>query len=109
MDKIKLRDESEVGVFEVVFNLTRQNMADILGEWANRGMKDYRDGLALGKLCQNKHRTIQGSIIRICLGIIIGMSVGVEYTDERNETPIAMGKKLAEMVAHDELNMGYMI
>lgn len=109
MDNIRLRNGTEIGVCEITKNLTRRNLADILSDWLNMGFKDYEDGRALGKMLQTEHRTIQGVIIRFCLGIIIGMSKDVQYTDARNETPIEMGKKLAKMVEDGELNMGYLI
>lgn len=109
MDNVRLRTDTEISVFDITKNLTRRNLADILSEWLNMGFKDYKDGVALGKMFQTEHRTMQGVIIRFCLGVIIGMSKDVQYTDARNETPIEMGKKLAKMVEDGELNMGYLI
>lgn len=86
------------------------DMADFLDDYCNIGMKDYENGVKVGKLCQNKHRTIQGSIIRFCLGVIVGLSdVDERYTDARNEMPVAMGKKIAEMLKDGTLKMGWMI
>jgi hypothetical protein len=113
MDNIVIKrygseEEEEVSAYLVGKCATSQNMADILDEYCNCGMKDYRDGLIVGRLCQNKHRTIQASIIRFCLGVIVGLS-GVEYTDARNETPVKMGKKIESMIKSGDLIMGYMI
>jgi len=101
-------DLEEVSVWGVARGMDSENMSDLLGDYLNVGMKDYREGLAVGKLCQNKHRTIQASIIRFCLGVIIGLS-DTEWTDARNETPVAMGKEIARQIEAGELNMGWMI
>lgn len=102
-------DATKLDTYGFAESAKHEDFANLLDDYCNIGMKDYSNGVRVGKLCQNKHRTIQGSIIRFCLGVIIGMSVGVEYTDARNETPIAMGKKLAKMIEDGDLNMGYMI
>ena len=108
--------ESNVGWVEtgtvstsaVARGMSSENFAEVIADFLNSGMKDYRQGLAVGKLCQNKHRTLQASIIRFCLGIIIAIS-DTEWTDARNEAPVAMGKEIARQIEAGDLNMGYMI
>ena len=107
-------DLEEVSVWGVARGMDSENMSDLLGDYLNVGMKDYREGLAVGKLCQNKHRTIQASIIRFCLGVIIGLSTPEKegekvWTDARNETPVAMGQELSRQIESGELKMGWMI
>ena len=103
-----------VGVGAIARGLTVQNMADLLGDYLNTGMKDYREGVTVGRLCQRNHRTIQASIIRFCLGVIIGLSTPEKegekvWTDARNETPVAMGQEILRQIEAGELNMGWMI
>jgi hypothetical protein len=71
-------------------------------------MKDYRNGLQVGRDFRNAHRSLQGSAIRFALGIIIGLSEQ-EYTDARNETPVEMAQKIAKMIGDGTLNMGFLI
>jgi hypothetical protein len=85
-----------------------KQFAEFFGEYLNVGMKDYRCGEETGKFLRSEHRTVQGSLIRFCLGVICGMSEQ-EYTDARNETPVLMAKKIAQLVKDGELKMGYMI
>jgi hypothetical protein len=89
-------------------SLTLANMAELLQDYVNSGMKDYRDGEVVGKLLQTSHRTLQASVIRFCLGVIIALGKQ-EYTDARNETPVAMAKKITILLENGELKMGYMI
>lgn len=116
MDKITLKiygkdgwvDGEEVSVSRVARSLTLQNMADLMDEFLNIGMKDQREGREIGRLLRNTHRTLQGSIYRFCLSVIIGLSEQ-EYTDARNEVAVRNGKKIAKMVEDGEIEMGYMI
>jgi hypothetical protein len=112
MDKILLKhnadDVIETSVYVLSRSMTTQNVADFLDDYLNVGMKDYREGERVGALLQTSHRTIQASVIRFALGIIIGLSKQ-DYTDARNEMPIAMGKKITKMVETGELEMGWII
>jgi hypothetical protein len=97
-----------VSLYTLVHSITPEQFGELLSDYLNSGMKDFSEGERLGKQLHNQHRTIQASIIRFALGIIMGLSKQ-EYTDARNETPVAMGKKIASMVENGELKMGYMI
>jgi len=108
VDGIYKNSGKVISPYAVARSATHENIADILDDFCNCGMKDYREGETIGKLCQTKHRTIQASIIRFCLGIIIGLSKQ-EYTDARNEMPVAMGKKLSALIEDGTLKMGWMI
>jgi hypothetical protein len=107
----KTDKREEVGTFttyDIVRSITLEQLVELLSDFVNAGMKDYRAGEKVGELFQNEHRTLQGSFIRFCLGAIVGLSKQ-EYTDARNETPVEMGKKIAEMLENGTLKMGYMI
>lgn len=98
----------KVSVYAIAKRLTAPQMANIMDEFCNCGMKDYREGEIVGKYLQSAHRTIQGSVIRFCLGVIIALSKQ-EYTDARNEMPVQMGKQIAAMIEDGTLKMGWMI
>jgi 2-hydroxy-3-keto-5-methylthiopentenyl-1-phosphate phosphatase len=89
-------------------SLTLDNMAELLQDYVNSGMKDMRDGEVVGKLLQTSHRTLQASVIRFCLGVIVSLGEQ-EYTDARNEMPVAMAKKIKAMLDNGELKAGWMI
>jgi hypothetical protein len=82
--------------------------ADFLDNFCNIGMKDFGEGLAVGKACLNRHPTIQGSIIRFCLGVILAFAEQ-QCTDRRNEMPVAMAKKIKELVDNGALKAGWII
>ena len=89
-------------------SLTLANMAELLQDFVNSGMKDYSEGEAVGKLLQTAHRTLQASAIRFCLGVIVSLGKQ-EYTDARNEMPVEMAKKITAQLENGELKMGWMI
>ena len=89
-------------------SLTLENMAELLQDFVNSGMKDYSEGEAVGKLLQTSHRTLQASAIRFCLGVIVSLGKQ-EYTDARNEMPVAMAKQIKTLVEDGTLKMGWMI
>lgn len=102
--------EDKLDVYSFAKSAKAEDAAQFLDDYCNIGMKDYGNGVIVGKKLQSHHRTIQGSVIRFCLGVIIGLSdVDMRYTDARNETPVAMGQKITQMVKDGDLNMGYMI
>lgn len=98
----------KISVWKIARVLKHSQMAELLDDWCNSGMKDYRDGEVVGKALQNSHRTIQASVMRFCLGVIIALS-RQEYTDARNEMPVQMGKQIAAMIEDGTLKMGWMI
>jgi len=89
-------------------SLSVENMAELLQDFVNSGMKDYREGEEVGKLLQNSHRTLQASVIRFCLGVIVALGKQ-EYTDARNEMPVAMAKQITAQLDDGRLKMGWMI
>ena len=101
-------EEFEATLRSISKAMGAEEFAEFFDDFLNSGMKDYGAGEAVGVKLQETHRTLQASAIRFSLGIILGLSEQ-EYTDPRNETPIAMGQKIAEMIESRELKMGYMI
>lgn len=118
MDKIKLLDyvsgkgwvESgeEVSPSDVARGMTAQNFTDVIGEFVNIGMKDFRQGVEIGHLLHWQHRTLQASVFRLMLGIMKGLSEQ-EYTDPRNEQAVKCAKQITDMLEDGTLNMGYLI
>lgn len=98
----------ELSPWSLARSLTPGNFSELLDEYLNTGMKDYRDGVVVGEKCRSAHRTIQGCVIRFCLGVIVGLSKQ-DYTDDRNKMPVEMAKKISQLVDDGELKMGWMI
>lgn len=101
----KVETEVEVPVYMVAKHITEEQFADFLDDYENKFSNEYEEGKRIGRLLQHHHRTLQGSIIRLCLGIVAGMGEA-KYFDRRNEAGVALGKKLAEMIESGELNYG---
>lgn len=85
-----------------------EKFAEMLGDYMNTFCNEYKKGQEIGKLLQYQHRTLQGSVVRLLLGMLVGIG-DTEYFDARNEKGVAVGKKLKEMIENGELNFGYMI
>jgi len=109
MDSLTLKDGTQVYLSDIVRSMKGpEAMAELMDDYCNIGMKDYSNGEAVGKLLQTHHRTIQASIIRFCMGVIIGLSKDAR-TDGRNKMPVAMGNQIADLVEDGTLKMGWMI
>jgi hypothetical protein len=104
----KVETPVEVPVSYVARHITEAQIADLLDDYMNKFSNEYKEGQRIGKMLQTSHRTLQGSVCRLLLGILVGMS-DTEYFDARNERAVALGKKLKEMIENGELNFGYMI
>jgi len=107
-DKNELVVEAEVSVSTIARSLDLDKFVELFSTFLNLGGKDFSTGKLVGKALQSDHPTLQGLAIRFCLGVIIGLS-GQKYTDARNEVPVEMADKIAEMLENKELKMGYMI
>ena len=87
---------------------SNEQFAEMLGDYMNCYCNEYQKGQEIGKLLQSQHRTLQGSIARLLLGMLVGIG-DTQYSDARNEKAVALGKQLKEMIEKGELNFGYMI
>jgi hypothetical protein len=103
---------AEVSIYGLVrafdYKTGAVKMAKFLSDFVNCGMKDFREGMAVGKALTTDHPTLQASAIRFCLGVIIAFAEK-DYTDARNEVPVAMARQIKRMVDDGVLKMGYMI
>jgi hypothetical protein len=104
----KVETPVEVPVSYVARHITEEQIADLLDDYMNKFSNEYKEGQRIGKMLQTSHRTLQGSVCRLLLGVLVGMG-DTEYFDARNERAVALGKKLKEMIESGELNYGYMI
>jgi hypothetical protein len=98
----------EISTRSVAKAFSDEQFAEMLGDYMNCLCNEYKRGLEIGELLQHQHRTLQGSVCRLFLGILVGMG-DTEYFDRRNERAVAVGKKLKEMIESGELNFGYLI
>lgn len=109
------RDEQKVyvdiGEFKNVpisiYNLTRKLSVNawtkILDDFLNLGGKRWREGFRIGISMTRTHRTLQGNLVEFCLGILAGLAQQ-EHTDARNESAVALCKKITEMRDNGELD-----
>ena len=101
---------ADVSIYQLVrAPFKTENMAEFLDDYLNCNMKDQREGKEIGKIEQSTHPTLQASLFRFAVGIIIGLAEGDRYTDQRNAAAITAAKKISQMVESGEINIGYMI
>ena len=97
-------------VQEFARDLTVPQLALLLETRCNSFSSDFREGRQVGENLHMSHRTLQATVFRYLLGIIVGLSEQEErYTDARNETAIFSAKKISEMIKSGEIELGYMI
>lgn len=107
-DTNKWDDKGTVSTYTIVRSIKPEQFTYLLSEYINVGMKDLGEGKRVGTEFQSEHRTLQGSLFRFCMGVIIGLSKQ-QYTDARNEIPVATAKIISDMVDKGELKLGWMI
>jgi hypothetical protein len=98
----------EVPVYYIARHITEGQIADLLDDYMNKYSNEYNEGQRIGKMLQTSHRTLQGSVCRLLVGILVGMG-DTEYFDARNEKAVALGKQIKAMIEKGEMNFGYMI
>lgn len=104
----KFEQKVELSVRDIAKVITNEQFAEMLGDYMNCFCNEYNKGQEIGKLLQNQHRTLQGSVARLLLGMLVGIG-DTQYFDARNEKAVALGKQLKAMIESGELNFGYMI
>jgi hypothetical protein len=97
-----------VGIWQLARSMKKKDFSDLLDDYLNLGGKGEQEGYQNGKMFHSKHRTIQACAVRFCMGFLKAIGEQ-EYTDARNEMPVAMCKKITKMVEDGELKMGYLI
>ena len=71
------------------------DVAELLSDYCNRLAATYPVGIEIGRALQEKHRTLQGTVLNLCLGILIGIGENVRYTDPRNEVAVKTSQQIA--------------
>ena len=100
--------QEDVSVYEVAKNMTPAQFHYFVECYINSYSVDYNAGKELGEHFEGVHRTLQGTLYRFCMGILVGLSKQ-DYTDPRNEVAVKNCKKIAQMLEDGTLKMGYMI
>jgi len=98
----------EVPVRYISDHITEGQIVDFLDDYMNCFCDEYKKGQRMGKMLQRSHRTLQGSICRLLIGMLVGMG-DTDFFDARNEKAVALGKQIKAMIETGEMNFGYMI
>lgn len=107
-DTKEVVDDGQVSTYSIAKAMTTENMVEVLSDWMNSFSKDYGTGVEIGKQLEGKHRTLQSSVGRLCVGILVGLGKQ-RFTDARNEAIVKLGQDIERMLEDGTLNKGYMI
>jgi len=100
--------KATVDTHDVAKSINSAQFGQLLEDKCNSFSCDYHDGQRIGIMLHSSHRTLQATIFRFLLGIIVGLGYQ-KYTDPRNETAVKCSKKIGEMIENGTLDIGYMI
>jgi len=88
---------AEVSTYDLRHSMDVDTFTNLLDGMLNGGcLNGFRGGAEVGENLRTTHRTLQGLAVEFAFGILAGIS-DQEYTDPRNETAIAMAKKVTTM------------
>lgn len=97
-------------ISEFAKTITPAELAYFLESRCNSFSTDFRQGREVGENLHMSHRTLQATVFRYLLGIIVGLSEQeARFTDARNETAVFSAKKISEMIKSGEIELGHMI
>lgn len=83
--------------------LNTEQLAELLDDWVNIHT-GFQNGLKMGRTFQGTHRTLQGQLVNLALGILVGLGeTDPRRTDARNEYAIQAANKVKAMVESGEL------
>lgn len=91
--------------------LTYEEFADMLDQHCNNLSTDFRQGVEIGKKLQTHHRTIQATVFRFVLGIIVGIGKDVQPNrmDARNEQAVICSNQIADMISDGQMVIGRLL
>lgn len=97
-------------ISDLAKSISPSDFAYFLESRCNSFSTDFKQGVEIGKILHMSHRTLQATVFRYLLGIIVGLGEQEErFTDARNETAVNSAKKIGAMVESGEIELGYMI
>ena len=100
----------DYNVIEQARGLKPEEFAKLLEQRCNSYNADYKNGIKVGEFLRNAHRTLQATVFRYLLGIIVGLGKQeLRFTDARNETAVKGAQRIGTMIDSGELEIGYMI
>lgn len=97
------RLDATINSMDLARSMDEQDMAVLLGNWANSGGKGMAHGRRVGRTlaASDTHRAIQQLVVNILLGIIYEISK-TTWVDARNRSGVDMCKKIVEMILTEE-------
>lgn len=98
----------EISLNSIAKSMSHDQFADFMEDFCNSYNHDFRQGLTVGKRLQTAHRTLQATVVRYLLGILVGLSEQ-DYTDARNEAAVTACKQIAAQIEEGDIKIGYMI
>jgi len=96
-----------VSVHQLSHCLNHEQLANLLGDWANAGGKSFVDGQKVGRQLHWEHRHLQHCVVWILLGILREMAQQTAW-DARNEYALRVCRQLVRYLQDEaDVYMGH--
>lgn len=100
----------EIDVRSLSKSMNHAHFAQLLENFCNSYSTEFNNGKRVGRMLHTSHRTLQATVVRFLLGIVVGIGEQtLAYTDARNEQAVKCAKQIDDMIDNGSLNIGYMI
>lgn len=95
--------DATINSMDLARAMDEQDMAVLIGNWANAGGKGMAHGRRVGRAlaASDTHRAIQQLVVNILLGIIYEIAK-TTWVDARNRSGVDMCKKIVAMISEEE-------
>lgn len=95
----------EVNLWLLAKNLKAEDLCYLLDEWVNmHGSSAFNTGEKMGRKFQETHRTLQGLLTNLCLGILTGLGrQELRFADDRNRRAVQACQKIGKLLEDGEL------
>ena len=90
----------EVSMHSLAHSLSPEQVADLLGSWANAGGKEFQEGQAIGQALWREHRYLQHLVVQMCVGILHEMG-RQKWSDARNEFSLKVCRGISALLERD--------
>lgn len=97
-------ETQEVTGYDIKRNGNFGFVASVLEDMLNSFNNHMGQGVGVGLIMRNAHRTLQGSFVNWCLGCLIGIAQQ-EYTDARNEVAVRTAQRIEALMAGESRNL----
>lgn len=117
-DTKETEEVATVSLYLLSRSMKEEHLYALLDQWTNSYSSGLRRGERIGKMFQNSHRTLQGTLVNFALGLLKGISDFSEWeekngwdeqealerlTDPRNRTAVEAARKVVKLLESGDI------